>query len=193
MLAAFVKSPDRADALERWKRHLDDKAISDGIASAALLVVLDGNGDLMIWDELRQNGDAAKVESSIAEHFGEDSVVEWARFRRTFAAEDARPLSDASRYVFLPRITVDAALDHAAFNEWYDSTHVPDVARVGLHRAQRYRAEHDTNDYLASYEIDSPAVLQSSELAAVRGFHHFTSSVLHLGRTTAEVLARRSE
>jgi hypothetical protein len=192
LVAVFVTSPDRDAAIRAWERHLADDGVSSTVGDAALFDVLDGEGDYLLWHEVSESSHADSIESSVRQHFGEDSVVDATRFARTFAADDARPLSEAARYVFLPRITVDEALDHAAFNEWYDGTHIPDVARVGLHKAQRYQAMENGNDYLASYEIESPAVLRSPEIAAIRGFHHFTPSVLHLGRTTAELLARRT-
>lgn len=193
LLVVFVTASDRAMAVESWRHHLADQAVSSLVADAALFDVLEGEGDCLIWHELRPgSADTRRVESSVRQHFGEDSVLESTRFTRTFAADDARPLSEAAGFVFLPRITVDEALDHGAFNDWYDGTHIPDVARAGLRRAQRYRAENDGNDYLASYEIESPTVLESPEIAEIRGFHHFTPSIRRLERTTAELLARPS-
>jgi hypothetical protein len=67
-----------------------------------------------------------------------------------------------SHGLFLVRM--DVAHDHeATFNEVYDTEHVPNLRAVpGVRRASRYRQPSPTEPrYLAAYELDSLAVLDS--------------------------------
>ncbi|HSF06412.1 MAG TPA: hypothetical protein VLG10_11540 [Methylomirabilota bacterium] len=62
-------------------------------------------------------------------------------------------------------VRMDVAHDHeATFNEVYDHEHVPNLRAVpGVRRASRYRQPSPTEPrYLAAYELDSAAVLQSA-------------------------------
>jgi hypothetical protein len=62
-------------------------------------------------------------------------------------------------------VRMDVAHDHdATFNEVYDSEHVPNLRAVpGVRRASRYRQPSQTEPrYIAAYELDSPAVLESA-------------------------------
>ncbi len=73
----------------------------------------------------------------------------------------------APRGLFLVRM--DVAHDHEArFNEVYDKEHVPLLQAVpGVIRASRYRQLSPTEPrYLAAYELESLAVLQSPEWKA---------------------------
>ncbi len=70
-------------------------------------------------------------------------------------------------YVYVVQMNIPAAHE-AEFNRIYDTEHVPMLSKVpGVHKVTRYRLE-KTNDprmqkYLAIYEIDSPAVVESKE------------------------------
>ena len=69
----------------------------------------------------------------------------------------------SARHLHLVRM--DTAHDHEArFNEIYDTEHVPALPAVpGVGRATRYRQGSATDPrYIAAYELDSPAVLQSA-------------------------------
>lgn len=62
-------------------------------------------------------------------------------------------------------VRMDVAHDHeAAFNEVYDGEHVPNLRAVpGVRRASRYRQPSPTEPrYLAAYELDGPAVVDSA-------------------------------
>ena len=62
-------------------------------------------------------------------------------------------------------VRMDVAHDHEAlFNEVYDKEHVPNLRAVpGVRRASRYRQASATEPrYIAAYELDSPAVLESA-------------------------------
>jgi hypothetical protein len=68
----------------------------------------------------------------------------------------------SGRYLYLVRM--DVAHDHeATFNEVYDREHVPALQAVpGVMRAGRYRNPSPTDPrYIAAYEMESPAVVQS--------------------------------
>jgi hypothetical protein len=70
----------------------------------------------------------------------------------------------STRYLHLVRM--DVAHDHEqTFNESYEREHIPALLTVpGVRRATRYRTSAPTNPrYIAAYEIDSPAVLASSQ------------------------------
>jgi len=61
-------------------------------------------------------------------------------------------------------VRMDIAHDHeATFNAVYDTEHLPNLRAVaGVRRASRYRQPSPTEPrYLAVYELDSPAVIQS--------------------------------
>lgn len=73
----------------------------------------------------------------------------------------------APRGLFLVRM--DVAHDHEAlFNEVYDTEHLPRLKAVpGVIRATRYRQPSPTEPrYLAAYELESVAVLQTAEWRA---------------------------
>jgi hypothetical protein len=61
-------------------------------------------------------------------------------------------------------VRMDVAHDHeTTFNEVYDREHLPNLRGVpGVQRASRYRQPSPTDPrYLAAYEMDSPAVVES--------------------------------
>ena len=62
-------------------------------------------------------------------------------------------------------VRMDVAHDHeATFNEVYDKEHVPNLRAVsGVRRAGRYRQPSATEPrYIAAYELDGPAVVESA-------------------------------
>ena len=85
---------------------------------------------------------------------------------------------------------VDAAVE-ADWNRWYDEVHVPDVlACPGVRSGRRYvtsrrpvewdrgqRHEPAVKVYVAIYELDSPAVVETKQFLAMRGWHHFAPHV----------------
>jgi hypothetical protein len=70
-------------------------------------------------------------------------------------------------YIYVVQMNIPVAHE-AEFNRIYDTEHVPMLSKVpGVHKVSRYRLE-KTNDpkmqkYLAVYEIDSPAIVDSKE------------------------------
>jgi hypothetical protein len=73
----------------------------------------------------------------------------------------------SSRYLHLVRMDVAHDLE-PTFNDVYDTEHVPLLQAVpGIVRASRYRSPSPTDPrYIAAYELESPAVLQSAEWKA---------------------------
>ncbi len=57
-----------------------------------------------------------------------------------------------------------AAEDETAFNAWYDTEHVPALARVpGVLCARRFRTSTGSTKYTALYHLASPGVVDSAE------------------------------
>ena len=70
-------------------------------------------------------------------------------------------------YIYVVQMDIPAAHE-AEFNRIYDTEHVPMLSKVpGVNRVSRYRLEQSNDSrmqkYLAIYEIDSPAVVESKE------------------------------
>jgi hypothetical protein len=69
-------------------------------------------------------------------------------------------------YIYVVQMNIPAQYE-ADFNRIYDTEHVPMLSKVpGVHKVSRYRLE-QSNDpgmqkYLAIYEIDSPAIVDSA-------------------------------
>jgi hypothetical protein len=66
-------------------------------------------------------------------------------------------------------MTEPPAVMDEEFNAWYDTEHLPErLAISGFRSAQRWVADIAPGDgkYLATYELDSPAVLRSAEYLA---------------------------
>ena len=61
-----------------------------------------------------------------------------------------------------------AAVDADEFNAWYDTEHIPERRRVpGFIRAERWLGAEDPKVSIATYELQSPAVLRSPEYLAI--------------------------
>jgi hypothetical protein len=70
-------------------------------------------------------------------------------------------------YIYMVQMDIPEAMD-AELNRIYDTEHVPALSKVpGVHKVTRYRLEQSNDSrmqkYLAIYEIDSPAVVDSKE------------------------------
>ncbi len=69
-------------------------------------------------------------------------------------------------HIYAVQMDIPAEIE-AAFNRVYDEDHIPLILKVpGVRSARRYRLEHSTRPgmprYLAIYELDSAAVLESA-------------------------------
>ena len=107
-------------------------------------------------------------------------------------------MSDLPACVLVVELTVDASVE-AEFNEWYDTVHLPDLAKVpGVRTARRYATDgtmkidrgamgnEASRRYLTLYDLESPAVLETDEWRAVPGFpeslaEHVTADVSVFG------------
>lgn len=68
----------------------------------------------------------------------------------------------------------------ADWNRWYDETHLPEiVACPGFQTGQRYVATDASGGrrYIAVYELETQAALQSAEFSARRGWGPFVGKV----------------
>lgn len=151
----------------RFAQHDAEPPDTDG---ETLFRVLQGDGS---WVSILETDDV-----------GADRSGEW--FEQIFAAPDAVPMSRSARHVFTIAIEVDPAVDLDAFHAWYDGTHVPVVATAGLLRGRRFRDLAHERRFLATYDMADRDVLESEELARVRGFDHFTGQVHGIVRHVLE-------
>ncbi len=56
------------------------------------------------------------------------------------------------------------------FNDWYDTEHIPERKRVkGFVNCERWLGAEDSNISIATYDLESPAVLQSPAYRAIAG------------------------
>jgi len=95
---------------------------------------------------------------------------------------------------------VDAEVE-AEWNRWYDAVHVPDVlACPGVKGGRRYVTSGDvvendrgerrrvaTKVYTAVYDLESPAVVETKQFLAMRGWHHFAPHVRSQTRVVVPV------
>jgi hypothetical protein len=107
----------------------------------------------------------------------------------TFVQEECR-MSNLPNCLLVVTAEVDAEVE-AEWNRWYDAVHVPDVlACPGVRAGRRYvssgpvsesdRGQRRSNSarlYTTVYELDSPAVVETKEFHAMRGWHHFAPHV----------------
>jgi hypothetical protein len=97
------------------------------------------------------------------------------------AGADARPYGEVDGFMFMIEVHVEPDI-RDAFDSWYTNRHVPDVHPAGLVGARRYTSTQTEARFLTTYEMKSPAVLSSPELAKVRGFDSFTDHVIGIDR-----------
>ena len=71
-------------------------------------------------------------------------------------------MAQKGRGIFMVYVDIDAK-DAQEFNEWYNKEHLPELLSVpGILSAARYEAVSSGAEYLACYELESVAVLQTS-------------------------------
>lgn len=79
------------------------------------------------------------------------------------------PMADGAKGLLLVMMEIDPEHEDD-FNHWYDTEHVPERLGIpGFVSARRFRAVEGEPKYLALYELESPAVLESEE------YRHWTS------------------
>ncbi len=80
---------------------------------------------------------------------------------------------------FLRTVLVDIPSEHdAAFNEWYDNVHLPEICKCpGYLGARRFVAIDGEPRYITLYEITTPDAIDTPEIARVRGWAEFTEQI----------------
>jgi hypothetical protein len=70
-------------------------------------------------------------------------------------------MAQKGRGIFVVYVDIDAQ-DATEFNEWYNNEHLPELLSVpGILSAARYEAVKGGPHYLACYELESVAVMQT--------------------------------
>ncbi len=65
-------------------------------------------------------------------------------------------MADKAKYIYIAAMDVDADKE-AAFNEVYDTEHIPTILKVpGVVSATRYEAVEGQPKYMAVYEVETP-------------------------------------
>jgi hypothetical protein len=95
-----------------------------------------------------------------------------------------------SEWVMAVTGSTDPSVDRAAFDDWYDTVHLPEVASCpGFRRGTRYETPEDVeHGFLTLYDVDGPEALESEEFLRRRGWGPFTGRVSF----TTRVLRRRT-
>lgn len=85
-------------------------------------------------------------------------------------------------FLHMVRVDIDPAHE-AAFNRWYEETHLPDLlACPGWLSARRYVALDGGPKYVALYEIAGLWVYETDEFHRVKGFGPFEPHVRNFVR-----------
>ena len=169
-----------------WQGHVRSIQRQIGsVVGASLFSWLAGDTALMaLYDvELKAAPTVAGIlASSLRADIGA-RVSEVTAYREVFAAPGAGPIEKSSGYIHMPLVDFSAdESTEAEFNRWYDETHIPELVPAGLLHARRFKASRATWQYAATYEMDSPKVLQSEALAKIRGFGAYSIYVKSLKR-----------
>jgi hypothetical protein len=85
---------------------------------------------------------------------------------------------------FIHIVRVDIDPEHeAAFNRWYDETHVPDIlACPGWLSAKRFVSVGDGPRYAAAYEVAGSWAFETPEFERIKGFGPFAAFVRNFTR-----------
>jgi kynurenine formamidase len=178
-------------ALAAWTSHTSELRKVPWIVSAGLFTVLEGEGAAVVMYDVDADAKAAQgrlvplIETAFA-----DSKIKFDYFEEVFAAPDARPMAETDRYVFIPWPDVAADGVDDEFNTWYNGAHVPDVAGAGIVRARRFRADRESWQYFATYDMWSRDTMNSEAIKRVRGFGPYTDRIRGIRRYVLEVAAR---
>lgn len=91
-------------------------------------------------------------------------------------------------------VMVDIAPEHeAAFNDWYENVHIPQIlACPGWRSATRRLVDEGGPKYAALYEIDGPEVYETPEFQAIKGFGPFGDFVANFRRLRLKPIPGRS-
>jgi hypothetical protein len=85
----------------------------------------------------------------------------WPHDEKQSTTEGDRHMAHKGRGIFLVYVDIDAQHDKE-FNEWYNTEHLPELLAVpGILAAARYQAVKGGPKYLACYELENIAVMQT--------------------------------
>ena len=80
-------------------------------------------------------------------------------------------------YVVRAEVTPDAPVEE--WNRWYNEKHVPELLSVpGFRGAARWDSREDPRVFLATYEVDSPAVFDEPRYRDVTGWGVYAKHVV---------------
>jgi hypothetical protein len=91
-------------------------------------------------------------------------------------------------------VMVDIAPEQeAAFNDWYETVHIPQIlACPGWRAATRRLVDEGGPKYAALYEIDGPEAYDTPEFNAIKGFGPFAEFVANFRRIRLKPIPGRS-
>lgn len=97
-------------------------------------------------------------------------------------------------YLLIVEARVEPTVE-AAWNEWYNDVHVPEIlACPGFRESARYvHVEEGGPVYVAVYEIDGPQALETPEFARGRGWGPFAGKVRHQTRVFRRIAAAKND
>lgn len=103
-------------------------------------------------------------------------------------------MTDKPTPPMLHMVMVDIAPEQeAAFNDWYETVHIPEIlACPGWRSATRRLVDEGGPKYAALYEIDGPQAYETPEFLAIKGFGPFTDFVSNFTRIRLKPIPGRS-
>jgi hypothetical protein len=89
-----------------------------------------------------------------------------------------------TRYLYVVRSVFSSPEHEAAWNDWYDNVHLPELLSVpGFVSAVRFRQLGAEGHYLAMYEIDDPRVFAEPRYAQITGWGEWAPMVAEWSRS----------
>jgi hypothetical protein len=166
---------------ELWDKHSGSlQGSATEIRGVALFRWLEGDAHWVgLYDVAPGTTDGAKA--AVTNSLREDlraTVGDVTRYVELFSSTDARGVDECPFLIYMP--TVDFSADpstEVAFNLWYDTKHLPELAAAGLRGGRRFKANRAAWQYAALYDLESAAILESEALAKARGFGQFAPHV----------------
>jgi hypothetical protein len=164
------------DAFNAWYNgtHLPDFVACPGILSASRYECVDGQPKhLAVYD---LDSPAAVATPEVRKVWGWGPVAPSLRnahgrvYRRTIALDAADPGTGETDFILVTSSDVMPGAE-GDFNAWYNDAHLPEILTCpGFRSATRYECTAGEPTYLAFYDIDSPAVMNTPEMQRVHGW-----------------------
>jgi hypothetical protein len=171
------------DEFNRWynERHVADFVACPGINRASRYESLVGEPRYYAIYDL--DGPEAVVTPQVRKVWGWGPVAPFVRnshgrvYVKTFSLEsdvNDRAGDGPADFVLVTSSDVISGQE-AAFEEWYNETHVPEIlACPGFLSAARYRCIDGEPMFLALYDLDRPDALETPEMKRVHGWGPMT-------------------